>query len=180
MTIHGSKLELQRLKYPENRERHISMLPEAITFYPTIGFLISLVLWKLDIQSFLETPKLAQFESGKTFKYVSEVEPKKDKLLMSTRGGRRPYEVRRKPKGQFSTIKASKPLILQQHQQKKRKKILGSFLGRFSLSLLYNFSPKHILSTTKRLCFFSFHHNYKVVFLYPIFLSLVLYLVFEV
>ena len=99
---------------------------------------------------------------------------------MSARGGRRPYEVRRKPKGQFSTIKASKPLILQQHQQKKRKKILGSFLGRFSLSLLSNFSPKHILSTTKRLCFFSFHHNYKVVFLYPIFLSLVLYLVFEV
>ena len=85
-TIHWSKLELQRLKYPENRERHISMLPKAITFYPTIGFLISLVLWKLDIQSFLETPKSAQFESGKTFKYASEVEPKKDKTANVSKG----------------------------------------------------------------------------------------------
>ena len=48
-TIHGLKLELKRLRYPENRAKHVSTLPEAITFNLTIRFAISLVLWKLDI-----------------------------------------------------------------------------------------------------------------------------------
>ena len=52
MTIHGSKSKLKRLRYPENREKHISTLPKAIPFDLIDGFLISLVFWKLDIQSF--------------------------------------------------------------------------------------------------------------------------------
>ena len=52
MTIHGSKSELKRLRYLKNHAKHVSMLPMAITFDPTIRFSISLVLWKLDNQSF--------------------------------------------------------------------------------------------------------------------------------
>jgi len=59
------------LRYVENHEKYINMLLEAITFDMTVGFSISLVFWKLDIQRFLV---LAQSNSGKTFKYASEVE----------------------------------------------------------------------------------------------------------
>ena len=48
-TIHGLKLELKWLRYPENCAKHVSTLPKAITFNLTIRFVISLVLWKLDI-----------------------------------------------------------------------------------------------------------------------------------
>jgi len=54
-TIHGSKSELKQLRYPENRATHVSTLLEAIYFDSTVGFSISLVFWKLDIQSFPET-----------------------------------------------------------------------------------------------------------------------------
>ena len=77
MTIHGSKSELKRLRYPENHKKHVSTLPEIITFDPTIGFSITLLFWKLDIWSFPGTPRLAQSESGKAFKYVSKVKPRK-------------------------------------------------------------------------------------------------------
>ena len=42
-TIHGSKLELKRLRYWENCEKRVSMIYEVITFDPTIGISISLV-----------------------------------------------------------------------------------------------------------------------------------------
>ena len=53
------------------------MLPEAITFDPTMGFSISLLFKKLDIQIFSRTPRLAQSEFGKAFKYVVKVGTKK-------------------------------------------------------------------------------------------------------
>ena len=58
-TIHGSKSELKQLRYPENRATHVSTLPEAINFDSTVGISISLVFWKLDIQSFPETLRSA-------------------------------------------------------------------------------------------------------------------------
>ena len=70
-TIHGSKSELKRLRYPENCTKHVSMLPEVITFDPTVLFWISLVFWKLDIQSFPKTPRSAQLKFIKAFKYTS-------------------------------------------------------------------------------------------------------------
>ena len=48
MTIHGSKSKLKQLRYPENHEKRISTLAEAITYDPTVGFSISLLF-----QSFL-------------------------------------------------------------------------------------------------------------------------------
>ena len=65
------------MRYLENWAKHISTLPEAITFDPTVGFLIYLVLWKLDIQKFPGTLKAAQYNFRKAFKYVSEVESRK-------------------------------------------------------------------------------------------------------
>ena len=75
-SIRGSKLELKWLGYLENREKLVSTLPKAITF-DTVGFLVSLVLWKLDIHNFPGTPGSTQSTSRKTFKYISEVEPGK-------------------------------------------------------------------------------------------------------
>ena len=46
MTIHGSKSELKRFRYLENRAKHTSSLPEAITFDPSVVISISLVFWK--------------------------------------------------------------------------------------------------------------------------------------
>ena len=51
--------------------------------------------------------------SMKTFKYASEVGLEKVKITDVRSGGRWLYKVRQKLKGQFCTIKASKPLILQ-------------------------------------------------------------------
>jgi len=50
---------------------------EAITFDIVIEFSISLVFWKLDIQSFPRTPRSAQSEFEKAFKYAIEVRTEK-------------------------------------------------------------------------------------------------------
>jgi len=71
--IHGSKSELKWLRYWENREKRISRLPKVITFDLTVGFLISLALWKLEIHRFSKTPISPQSKSRKTSKYVFEV-----------------------------------------------------------------------------------------------------------
>ena len=72
-TTHGSKSELERLRYPGNREKRINLLPNAITF-----------IWPLEFQRFLETLRLAPSEFWKAFKYASEVKPKRKLwLLMS-------------------------------------------------------------------------------------------------
>ena len=68
--IHGSKLELKRLKYLENHAKRVSMLPEAITFDLTIEVPISSIFWKLDIQTISGTLRSSQSKSGKTFKYA--------------------------------------------------------------------------------------------------------------
>ena len=49
ITIHGSKSELKRLRYLENREKCISSLPDPITCDPTVRFPSSLVFQKLHI-----------------------------------------------------------------------------------------------------------------------------------
>ena len=77
MAIHGSKLELKRLRYLENCVRRVNLFPKAIMFDPTIIFSISLVFWKLDIQIFLGTLRLVQSEFGKAFKYAIEVRTEK-------------------------------------------------------------------------------------------------------
>ena len=59
MITHGSKSELKMLRYPENRKKGVSTLPEAITFDLTIGFSIYLVFWKLETQSFIGIPRSA-------------------------------------------------------------------------------------------------------------------------
>ena len=74
MTIHESKLNLKQLRYLENHEKCIDTLSKIITFDLTIGFSISLVFWKLEIQRFLETPRSTQSESEKALKYASKVE----------------------------------------------------------------------------------------------------------
>ena len=112
-------------------------------------------------------------------------------LLMSTRwlvagglcrvgsGGRQPYKVHWLLKGHFFAIKASRPLILHKKKRKKRERILGSFWAD-SFSPLSNFSPKHIKIPQNTLDSHLFSIIFKVVFLHSIFLSLVLYLGFEV
>ena len=57
MTIHESKSELKQLRYIENYAKRVNTLLEAITFDSIVGFLISLVLGKLNIQRFLETQR---------------------------------------------------------------------------------------------------------------------------
>ena len=71
-TIHVLKSEIKQLRYWENREKRISTLPEVITFDPTIGILISLAFWKIDIQIFPGTPRLPQYTSKKTSKCASK------------------------------------------------------------------------------------------------------------
>ena len=56
------------------------MLPEVITFDPTVGISISLVFQKLDIQKFLGTLRSTQSEFGKTFKYVIKFGWEKDEI----------------------------------------------------------------------------------------------------
>ena len=80
MTIHGSKSELKQLRYLKDRVGRVSLLLEAISFDPTIGFSISLVFWKLYIHTFPETPRLAQSESRKVHRYAIKVREEKDKI----------------------------------------------------------------------------------------------------
>ena len=93
--------------------------------------------------------------------------------------GRRPYKVCQKLKGQFSNIKASRPLIL---QKKKKRRDFGQFprqiLFLLSLISLPNIS-KHI-QTSPNTFDSSLFYNHNVVFLHSIFLSLIPYLGFEV
>ena len=119
-TIHWSKSKLKQLRYIENHGKYINTVPEAITFDPTVGFSISLVFWKLDIQSFPRTLRSTQSESRKAFKYTSEVNQEKAKIADVSRVASN----RRKPKGNFSNINAPRPLILP--PKKKNKKIKKS------------------------------------------------------
>ena len=142
-TIHVSKSELKRLRYPKNRIKCVSTIPETITFDPTIGFSIYLVLWKLDIQSFLRTPKSVQSEFGKAFKYAIEVRTEKrenDKFANVSRAD--PVHIQ----GVSSIGKHAKGYKYPQTPHfTKIKKILGclgAFFWTVSLSFLSNFSPK--------------------------------------
>ena len=65
------------LRYLKNHVEHISTLPKAITFDPTIGVSISLVFWKLDIHKFPRTSRSTQSESKKAIKYAIEVRTEK-------------------------------------------------------------------------------------------------------
>ena len=71
------EIEVNTIEYLENHVRHVSSLLEAITFDSTIGFSIALVFWKLDIHTFLRTPRLAQSNSGKASRYAIEVRREK-------------------------------------------------------------------------------------------------------
>ena len=171
MTIHGSKLELKQLRYPENCAKRVKMLPKTITFYLIIRFPISSVFWKLDIQSFPEKPRSAQSKSGKSFKYAFESRSEKVRTVDVSKGGRWPLKGRWKPKSQISIMNTPRPLILQ-----KEEEDFGQFLGQILSLFLSNLSPKCI--QTPLILLFSPIH--KVVFLHSIFLSLVPYLRFEV
>ena len=171
MAVHGSKSELKRMRYPNNRAKCISTLLESITFDSTIGFSIYLVFQKLDIQIFPEILRSAQSKSGKTFKYASKAGPEKAETADVNNDGRRTLYGRRKLKCQFSAINASRPLIL----PKKKKDF-----GLFSRQIFSLFSLISLPNTSKHFLFSFFLHNQKVVVLHPIFLSLVPYLEFEV
>ena len=118
MTIHGSKLELKQLKYPENRAKRISTLPEDNFWFDH---------WISNLFSVQETRHL---EIYKDTKVNSITHPKLEKakivdvskgghgLCVATGGGRRTLYGHRKLKGQNSTINASRFLIL--NQKKKR------------------------------------------------------------
>ena len=82
-------MELKWLRYPEKHAKHVSTLPESITFDLTVRFPISLVLWKLDIQSFPRTPKSAQSKLGETFKYVFKISLEKARNTKVSRGDQR-------------------------------------------------------------------------------------------
>ena len=73
------------------------MLLEVITFDPTVVILISLVLRKLNIYRFPETPRSSQSESKKTSKCVSEVKTEKVQQVEFTDVtmtlARQPYKV---------------------------------------------------------------------------------------
>ena len=58
-------------------ECFVILIIDAITFDSIVRFLISLVLWILDIHSFPGTLRSAQSNLGKTFKYVFKIEPGK-------------------------------------------------------------------------------------------------------
>ena len=67
----------------------VGTLLEAITFDQTVGFPISLEFWKLDIQSFLGTPRSAESKYGKISKHASKSRPEKARIANVSRGGRR-------------------------------------------------------------------------------------------
>ena len=72
-TIHRSKSKLKWLRYLENHVEHISTIPESVTFNPTFKISTSLVFWKLEIQIFSGSPRLAKSEFRKTSKYAIKV-----------------------------------------------------------------------------------------------------------
>ena len=89
-TILGLKSESKQLKYLKNCAKCISTFLEAITFHPTVWFPISLVFWKLDIQSFPRTSRSAQSESRNAFKYTFEAWSNKARTTNVSKGGRQP------------------------------------------------------------------------------------------
>ena len=85
MTIHGSKLKLKWLRYLENLAKCVNTLPMTITFDPTVGFSICLVLWKLDIQRFLGTTRSIESESGKPSNMLQKLDQEKAKIANVSR-----------------------------------------------------------------------------------------------
>ena len=107
MTIHGSELELKRLRYLENRAKRVGFLLDAITFDPSIGISFCQVFWKLDIHKFLKTLGLAQSESIKAFKCSIKIIIKMDKR--ANRADKWPFKSCQKLKGQILIINALRP-----------------------------------------------------------------------
>ena len=108
------------------------MLLEAITFDLAIGISTSLVFQKLEIQIFQETPRLAQSEFGKAFKYASEVEPgKKPRLLMSASDSAVERSFFQLFNHQTPSDQKKKKLILGNSEHFARQ-ILSLFLSKFS------------------------------------------------
>ena len=147
MTIHWLKLELKRLRYLENCARHVSSLPKAITFDPAIGISFSLVLWKLDIQTFLGTSRSGQLEFEKTFKYATKFEPGKSQLLMLVSTPAHPLG---SPIVERSNFQDKYRLTPQDQKKKGIWAILGAILCRLSLSLSLSKNTQKPLI----LCFF--------------------------
>ena len=122
------------MRYPENRAKRVNMIPKAITFDSTVEFPISLVFWKLDIQSFPRIPSSIQSKSRRPSNMRPNLDKKKKlELLMSTEVA----NGRQKLKGHILAINTPRNLFL-------------SFLdfGQFSAQILSlflcDFSPKHI------------------------------------
>ena len=113
------------------------MLPKAITFDSTIEFPISLVFWKLNIQSFPRIPSSTQSKSRRPSNMRPNLDQKKARTTDVSRGGQRPLKGRQKLKGHILAINTPRNLFL-------------SFLdfGQFSAQILSlflcDFSPKHI------------------------------------
>ena len=99
-------------------------------FWSNHWFSISLVFWKLYIQSFLGTPRSIQFESRKTFKYAFKAGPEKAEIADVSRVADGHTRCARSQRFNFPQIKISRPLILP-----KKKKDFWQF-PRWILSLL--------------------------------------------
>ena len=108
-------------------------------FWSNHWFSISLVFWKLYIQSFLGTPRSIQFESGKTFKYAFKAGPEKAEIADVSRVADGHTRCARSQRVNFPQIKISRPLILP-----KKKKWFLAVSTVDSLPPLSNLSPKHI------------------------------------
>ena len=118
---------------------HVNTLPEAVTFDPTIGILISFIFWKLNIQTFPGTPRSTQLESKNTFEYAIKVKWEKDKIA-DVSVPDLAYK-----KCPSSLEKCAKPLFNPPEPQISKKKknnfvhFQSTFLGKFSLSLSLSF-----------------------------------------
>ena len=168
--IHGSKSELKWLRYWENHEKRISRLPKVITFDLTVGFLISLALWKLEIHRFPETPISPQSKSGKTSKYVFEVRTCKvyedeivdisgawpDSPCMASDLTRRPL------KGNRASGSIPRAINRPWHprlDENRKRGVFGSCFARFWSFSLFLFSPYFSPKNTKT------HQNFLILLL---------------
>ena len=73
MTTHGSKLELKRLRYLENRAGCIILLFDAITFDLIVWFSKLQVIWKLDFHTFPVVP----IRMGKGLQMINQSQTRK-------------------------------------------------------------------------------------------------------
>ena len=160
MTIHGSKSKLKWLRYWENCKQHISMLPDVITFDSTVGILISLIFWKLNIQIFPGKPRSPQSKSGKTSKWASEVKTEKmheDKIVdVNGAWPGTPTRATGTPVGASSPkmhVKAYKRLLVAQIEGETFWEHLS---GHFFLSFLSIFLSQKTQKHIKTSWFFSF------------------------